>query len=161
MNCHLNYKTPYDILREECKSCLTKVCIIPSVNNEMGEWYQEWLGHLEGWRDCFRGDIDDKKKEYMDKLGKLIDEAFNQAPQKYGSKIVKDAQEKTGIGQTMIYIAHKYYLSDMYRTDPSYSWAQVKKLIESKGDQKVLSQECEHKETELIRRCLKCGKVVK
>lgn len=153
-NCPQGFETPYVLGREGCDTCEIRECLIPAVNNEIGEWYTEWLGSLDGWKEAFRTDIDEVKKDKMNELGKLLDEAFKQTPKKYGARIVKDAQERTGIGQTMLYLAHEYYLSDMYKTQKSLSWSQVKKKLEGKP---ITSQECKH-EWESVMICKQCGK---
>ena len=162
IDCPQGYKTPYDILREECKSCLTKVCIVPSVNHEIGEWYPYWLDELEHFKGQFISMIDQLRIDYMHGVGRILEEGLSKAGKKYGERSMQEASKKIGMGLTKTYEALNFYkLYPDIKQCPASSYAQVRKLIDAKGDQKVLSQECEHKETELRRWCIKCGKVVK
>jgi hypothetical protein len=162
MECPEGYKTKYDILREECKNCLTKVCLVPAVSNEIGEWFPYFLDELEHFKGEFISMADELRMNYMHGIGRILEEGLSKAQKKYGEKIIQEAAKRVDMGLTKCYEALNFYrLYPDIKQCPASRYSQVKKLIESKGDVKVLSQECFHREIELIKRCKKCGKVVK
>lgn len=161
MNCPLNYKTPYDVLREECQKCLTKVCLLPSVNHDIGEWYPYWLDELTSLKSEFIARANDLKLDYFHTVGVKIKAGLEQAKKKYGEQLMQDAAGRLGVGLTTLYYCRNF--AEMYpKLDdcPAVSWSKAKKLIDAKGDVKVLSQECKHDDFELVKWCRKCHRRV-
>jgi len=162
MNCPQGFNTPYILGREGCVECLTKVCLIPAVSNEIGEWFPYWLDELEHFKGQFISMADELRMNYMHGIGRILEEGLSKAQKKYGEKIIQEASKRVDMGLTKCYEALNFYrLYPDMKQCPASRYSQVKKLIESKGDVKVLSEECKHIETELVKRCVKCGKVVK
>ena len=157
-NCPNSYETPYVLGREGCVECLTKVCLVPAVNHEIGEWYPYWLDELEHFKGQFISMADELRMNYMHGVGRILEEGLSKATKKYGEKIMQEAAKRIDMGMTKCYEALAFYrLYPDIKQCPAGRYSQVKKLIESKGDVKVLTQECKHAWIS-IEVCDKCGK---
>ena len=157
-SCPQGFNTPYILGREGCVECLTKVCLVPAVSNEIGEWYPYWLDELEHFKGEFISMAEELRMNYMHGVGRILDEGLSKAQKKYGEKIIQEAAKRVDMGLTKCYEALNFYrLYPDMKQCPASRYSQVKKLIESKGDLKVLSQEHKHKWI-TVELCQECGK---
>lgn len=164
MNCPQGYNEPYSekyFGREGCVECTIKECLIPSVNHEIGEWYPYWLDELTSLKSEFIARANDLKLDYFHTIGVKVREGLEQCKKKYGEQLMQDSADRLGIGLTTLYYCKNF--AEMYpKIDdcPAVSWSKAKKLIDAKGDVKVLSQECEHPNKIQVWWCTKCRKKI-
>lgn len=164
MTCPHNFKTSYDVLRDDCRECTGRQCLLPG--RPQAEWYGRLLDELEHTiahhqemamevvRECWWnvGETIARMREYYE--AEKIDAA---AITQRVAQDLKQRMPDRGISKRTFQYAIAFYKKFPDKEQmPCKSW---KKIIEEDlTAPKALPEPCQHLETITVCICKDCGK---
>jgi len=162
-SCPQGFNTPYILGREGCVECLTKVCLVPAVSNEIGEWFPYFLDELESIKIEHMKLVRTTMLECYHAIGERINKEFKDKKKAdtYGEKIMHEASKRLKISESYLYEMRAF--SAMYPDllkCPVDTWNSARKLVKAEGDMKGLLEECKHENTVMVKWCNECHRRV-
>ena len=103
-SCPQGFNTPYILGREGCVECLTKVCLVPAVSNEIGEWFPYFLDELESIKIEHMKLVRTTMLECYHAIGGRINKEFKDKKKAdtYGEKIMHEASKRLKISESYL-----------------------------------------------------------